>query len=821
MFNGSSNNSNGNGNSSSNININNPGNDAHGRNDGYNNANISAFQGRLSHNPAAHQSNANPALANSASNNPYYNNTRNTALFMRSSHAAQHQHQQLNQIQQQLQQQQHHHRQQQQQQLQQQLQRQQQHQQQHDPLPQTSQSRTLGQSLSEQQQRLMQMSEIEVQQIANNIKESLQIKQHLASIRTLRQQELEEATKVRIELQIKAAAQQQQEQATSAALGAKTIPSNSNSSVLPTIQREDEMTKPDLSTLAETAVAVATATASAAANVRRRSNNNNCGNNSNISMALRNMIKMDRANTNTNTTTSTIMDDNNRIAELLGRQASSSTSTKIGLIATGRQPSTRAASTGRITNTATMDALRRETTSTSQKLYLGNSFKQSSVERVKNNATAVNPPWLWNSSTVGTNIDNNANMLTEQLRTQDQHLHLLRRNSLPTIPSEYASTTSRKRQRLLEQKMKEVGGFGLSDAMEQIRRFDTSMKMTMNMKNESALHAQLAAKMAKAKNAIVSLSSSSLSQERRSSFASSVASAPPITPDLTKHNQFGSPATTRNSSISMDGAGSVEDRLIALEKLNKFGGGFPMPKSFMRHTLDSSAEEVNSAAADRNKSSNIPTEITSDCTKGVVDVAVIETYSASGKELDQQPQQIDHQLKYLEQIGGFPMPSLYRNSLGKSVGNNRNNETVAMDTKRNRCDDSITNIESHSHNRNLISNHIKSSVNRNGNDAKASRPLALDHYKRVWRDIRLARGDDPEVDERLRKEIFARKLQRGELFGNGRSNSITITNNNNIDGQEQQRRLSEISHNSNESDNNGNNSERTNSETGVDESLVI
>ena len=82
----------------------------------------------------------------------------------------------------------------------------------------------------------------------------------------------------------------------------------------------------------------------------------------------------------------------------------------------------------------------------------------------------------------------------------------------------------------------------------------------------------------------------------------------------------------------------------------------------------------------------------------------------------------------------------------------------------------------------------------NADNTQASRPPTLNSYKRLWRNIRVVAGDDPKVDERLRKEVFARKLQRGELF--------TRSSN------QQQRRLSGIHNNSSNNSNNSSGSEQ-------------
>eukprot|EP00537_Pseudo-nitzschia_pungens_P003433 CAMPEP_0172369276 /NCGR_PEP_ID=MMETSP1060-20121228/31908_1 /TAXON_ID=37318 /ORGANISM="Pseudo-nitzschia pungens, Strain cf. cingulata" /LENGTH=723 /DNA_ID=CAMNT_0013094149 /DNA_START=208 /DNA_END=2379 /DNA_ORIENTATION=- len=702
-----------------------------------NTINGSEFQLRVSHNPA----NTNPShslLGNSA-----YHGVANSNLLMRSSQAAQHQ-----------------------------LFR--------DSFPQPGQNQALAQTLSAQQQRLLAIRkrEIEAQQMANNIKESILINRRLESIKNLQQHE---ANKLRAELQLKAAVQQ----ATSPRIGGhssisnmiatKTLPSNSNSSVIPTKRREDEMTKPDLSTLAETAVAIASATAAANDRTRNRRNNNN-----GVILGVGNMIEIDRANTS----------DNNQIAGMLGRRASSSAPSTIGFRGAGSLSSRSMSHVGiakSISNNATMDALRRESNSTIQKLHQKHNLKRSIDDIVKGNTSS--PTWLLNSSSVGSSLDSSSKVSLGQLRNHHHNQQFSRRNSLPVTSSDLASATSLKRQRLLEQKVTKFGGQGLSDAMEQMRQLDNSMKMNLHRKNQSAQLAQLAAQMTNAKNTCTPSSSSS-----------SIASASVTGSSL---NSFHSPPT-RSNHIMMDSAGSMEDRISALNKLNKLGGGFPMPKFFKRKNVG--AGESVASAHDRQQNGNTPAEITPDCDKDVVNVMGSKILSVSRNERDQQPQEINHQLRYLEKIGGFPMPPLYRQNVGKQDGNDVVNEVPEME--RDRYDNATSHSQSHVHN-NAISNHIKNTVN--CTTTRAARPPALDRYKQLWREIRVVAGDDPQVDERLRKEVFARKLARGKIFVGRSSEGIALTRNANV--QIHQRRPSDISQSNNTSDIKNSNDDRTISET--------
>lgn len=627
----------------------------------------------------------------------------------------------------------------------------------HQQNPSSLAAQTQALAQQQQQQRLLQMTknELEVQQMASNIQESLLIKRRLESIKHLQQQE---ANKMRAELQMNVPGgigrRNSSGISTSAhrmlSGGTKPIPSTSNSSVVPTKQREDEMTKPDLSTLAETAVAVASA--NTATNAHSRGSSSILG--------MGGVMKMN-ANNNTGS---------NQIAALLGRQPSSVSSLK-GLTSMESSQSIPASITGSISNNAMTDALRRDINATRDKMHLENNYKRSLDEMTKSNTTTAPSPssWLLKSAALG----NSPPLSMEQLRAR--HEQLQRRNSLPapaSAISELASLRSLKRQRLIDQKASEIGRLELHEAMKQMRQLDA--KMNMRMTSNSSLLAEMASKIAH--------------QERRASIASSVASlgaasvgTTATAPNLTTGSALSSPVNRRSLVIPDN---NLDERSKVLNKLSKMGGGFPMPK-FKKELPN--APSLGFSTAPGSMNNNIPAEITPELGKDVVDITGRESSSLS---LQQQLKN-DQQSRYLERIGGFPMPPLYRHNDENQVSNNET--TVMMRGQAVRTN-------------NAISSHIRN--NKKCCSTNVSRPPSLESYKRVWRDIRVVAGDDPQVDERLRKEVFARKLQRGEIFVGKNSSSNVL-----------QRRLSELSHGSVMG--NSSNSGRAKGGTQAEESIVI
>jgi len=599
-----------------------------------------------------------------------------------------------------------------------------------------------SQALAQQQQRLLNMTrnEFEVQQMASNIKESLLIKRRLQSIQHLQQQEV---NKIRTGLHSNANGISMSSSSHGRVQSsAKPIPSTSNISVLPNTKREDEMTKPDLSTLAETAVAVASA--STVNNGTLRS-----------SMGIMGIGGLTKNNTGSN-----------RIAALLGRQFSSSLLekgtrvTSLSSLSSSQSMPTSIASS--MSNNAMTDALRRDINATRSKMHLDHTYKRSLEEMTKSNGAAASSSssWLWKSATLG----NSTQISMEQLRAQ--HEQLQRRNSLPArasaASSDFASVRSLKRQRLLDQKTNEIRGLEYHDAMNQMRQ------MKMPISNNSSLLALMASKVA--------------SQERRASMASSIGSVrtSATAPNLTSNSSLSSPFNGRDL-ISLDG--NYDERSKALNKLGKMGGGFPMPKfSRISPNIDTSGSIIN----------NIPAEITPKLGRDVVDIAGRESSSFSLKE----HLKYDQQSRFLERIGGFPIPPLYRRK-DDNYANNNNKNINDLGTGSNSA----------------VSSHIRNNLNRTG--TKASRPPSLESYKRVWRDIRVLEGDDPRVDERLRKEVFVRKLQRGEIFVGKTGNNF------NMNSYMHQQRLSKLYHGRISGDTSNNDGRSKCSGASPEESIVI
>ena len=216
---------------------------------------------------------------------------------------------------------------------------------------------------------------------------------------------------------------------------------------------------------------------------------------------------------------------------------------------------------------------------------------------------------------------------------------------------------------------------------------------------------------------------------------------------------------------------NLDESSNVLNKLSKMGGGFPMPKFAGKSS--NASDGINTALSAIK--SKIPAEITPELGKEVVDIVDRGTDSLSLKQLEK-----DQQSRYLERIGGFPMPPLYRHE-GDNHANNNNTRHY----------DGTVNIdEPCTHSNNAISSHIRKNAIRS--NAKASRPPTLESYKRVWRNIGAVVGEDPQVDEQLRREVFARKLHRGEILI-GKSRIVNNAKNRNVCSYVQQRRLSELS----------------------------
>ena len=596
-------------------------------------------------------------------------------------------------------------------------------------LQQQAQTQALAHHQQQQRQRFLQMTSndsMEVHKMASNLQETLMIKQRLGEIKTmesLQQMQQHATNKLRTELQMKAASQQATaggvgvRNRASISGGTKHIPSISNSSVVPTKQREDEMTRPDLSTLAETAVAVATAATAA------RSNTGMLGIGSITKPSISNSV------------------GDNRIAAFLGGRNSS-------LVTSKESSQSLPSSITRSFNSAAMtDILRRDLNATREKLHLEQSYKRSLDEMTKSNPTSAPSSWLWKSTALGKST---ASISMEELR--EQHEQLQRRNSLPalssSISSDFASLRSMKRQRLLDEKASEIERLEMQDAMKRVRQLDAGMNMRLPSSSSSFL-AEIASKIA--------------SQERRASIASSIASAgtSATAPKLTPSSALSSPVNRRSLTMLES---NLEEHSKALKKLSKLGGGFPMPKSsFAMESI------INASGVMKNK---IPAEVTPEAGKDIVDII--------GRRSMALKQQLNSKHSML---GGFPMPPLYKHS-DENQGSNSG-----------RFDVSVNNDDPGIRNNNAISSHIRNNVNCGG--TKVTRPPALESYKRAWREIRVVAGDDPVVDERLRREVFSRKLHRGEIFaGKMRNNNVTSNINNCFmtNSHPQQQQLSDLSH---------------------------
>ena len=192
-----------------------------------------------------------------------------------------------------------------------------------------------------------------------------------------------------------------------------------------------------------------------------------------------------------------------------------------------------------------------------------------------------------------------------------------------------------------------------------------------------------------------------------------------------------------------------------------------MPKFAKKEGINSSFNGIQS---------KVSAEITPELGKEAVNIMERQSSSLSLK----QQLEKDQQSRYLERIGGFPMPPLFRHD-DENHSNNIN--TREYDT-------APTIIESEARSNNVISSHIRNHVNRGR--TKIFRPPALESYKRFWHDIRGVVGDDPQNDDQLRREVFARKLYRGEILV-GKNSSMNNANDRNRKGSVQQRRLSELS----------------------------
>eukprot|EP00535_Pseudo-nitzschia_heimii_P007286 CAMPEP_0197177568 /NCGR_PEP_ID=MMETSP1423-20130617/3125_1 /TAXON_ID=476441 /ORGANISM="Pseudo-nitzschia heimii, Strain UNC1101" /LENGTH=450 /DNA_ID=CAMNT_0042627129 /DNA_START=56 /DNA_END=1406 /DNA_ORIENTATION=- len=408
--------------------------------------------------------------------------------------------------------------------------------------------------------------------------------------------------------------------------------------------------------------------------------------------------------------------------------------------------------------------LRRDLIPTCDKMNIESNYKRSLDEMIKNNPTAPSTSsWLWKSASVGINTS----LSMQQLRARHEHQH--RRNSLPAptsdATSEFASLRSLKRQRLLDQKTHDAGGLELGldlhDAINRAQQLNATLSMQRpshsSLTSNTSLLADMASKIA--------------SQKHRASIASKMASVGNSTTasNLTTNSALSSPVNGKGLIIPN---GNFDESSNVLSKLRKMGGGFPMPK-FAKKSSNSSGGINTALIGIKN---DTPAEITPELGKEVVDITGRGTPSLSLK----QQLENDKQSRYLERIGGFPMPPLYRQEDDNHSNNNKTRQ----------YDGTVLSNESGNRSNNAISSHIRNNVNRSS--AKISRPPTLESYKRVWRDIRAVVGNDPQIDEQLRREVFARKLHRGEILIRKNSNRKNAINSN-VNCYVKQRRLSELS----------------------------
>ena len=246
------------------------------------------------------------------------------------------------------------------------------------------QSRALA---AQQQQRLLQMTSANM--IANNAQESAQIKKRLAEIDAIQKLQRQQAMTGSLRNTLPGF------QGKASLL--KHIPSNTNSTIAPPKKREDEMTKPDLSTLADTAVALASA----------------------------------RNSTGMLGTTIKPSEGNSQIAALLERRNS---------LPVTKQPAVPSS----ILKGTMVDILRNDLTQNVKQNY-----KRTLEEMIKSKSAAPLP---------SDSLFQSAASLTalEQLRAQHEQLKQQRRNSLPARATASEFEPLLKRQRMIAQNVSQV-----------------------------------------------------------------------------------------------------------------------------------------------------------------------------------------------------------------------------------------------------------------------------------------------------------------------------------------------------------------------------
>jgi len=549
----------------------------------------------------------------------------------------------------------------------------------------------------------------------------------------------------------------------------------SQSVIVPVQQREDERTMPinmkihdALSTLSETAVALVNARSSSNKNTITPNNSkgssfiantNNIGNKMNVGdMIISNDIN--------NNSSNKIMNKNNDHNDKVG----------IGIGGThllgallGRTPSSKKRAASSTTTNATKDdALSREITTIQNKIHAcaENNHQRPLYDTTtgSNNGTTASTPslslpssapsWLRNtvadatagrvSGSGGTgNVANTAHStafehLYQQQQKLQQHFQLLRRkNLLPSLSStaitatNTASNTTGEFPSPRSQKRRR-----LEQKIQELQRrnsidsLERSREMNLNLNMNNKNTFLAAAATGNSFTSPVVVQP----QSHRPNINSSAASAGSIVASHSRATILSVNAVTSHA---------LQEKLLveSLDRLCK-NGGFPMPP-IVRNDGDFACNQASSI-------NDGPAKITLGANKGVVEVL-------DGGSSTRQRQRRHHGHQW--NIGGFPMPPF-------AVDPSTDTASAYSNTNR----------------------------KTNANNTQASRPPTLNLYKQLWRDIRVVAGDDPKIDERLRKEVFARKIQRGGFF--------IRSNNKNAHHQQQQqqqqrRRLGGIYNNSN------------------------
>ena len=813
---------------------------------GNNNNNNGDIHRRYSHNPSgnyhANNVNVNNNLSLNLNNTPNNNTTRNNvnngiisavrgsggsgsggqggrapnspttfthgaARLMASSQAQQQRHLQLQQQHQQMQQHQ-------------QLQQQQRQQQQRQGQGQKLQHQQQNQQQQNQQQQLQnagtRMNDVELLRMKNNIEETIRIQKRLESIQRLQQAEALKQSLLHSGLAANkggvvvsgsdsgsgSSRNNQQGQGnqgqgpnnTNVNVNANNfnnsnmnhagnprfvIPSGTNAStststnnnsipaaIVPIQRREDERTmplkRPDaLSTLSETAAALA--------NARNSSSSSNSNNNQNSSSSFvndANKIGTDRMGMNVG---NMINNNNNKMNISTGSnngQAHSFTSLLSSSNANNQKP---LGSHSNSNNKRFLDEITAATAGDNSGNGNGNIGSSTSV-----------PSWLWNAANAagaggaagagagGTsnNAAGNYNATLYHKQQLQQQLELLkRRNSMPATSSsndtnamisgvaggaELSSPRLQKRQRL-EQQLKELQQRNFIDSLERLKNMN-------DKKNAFLAQAAAVAQAAAATNNNNPKFSNASSQHRHVGVGVGV--GVPSQPQTLRRPSLTSSVASASSTIASNTSQEQQKLAQTLERISK-NGGFPMPKYDNNNNMnmkknvagvttvgnDEYAYSGTSEAA-RNIN-NGSAKITPELNKDVIQVV------NGGTSIGRQQRHNIHDQNKGRNIGGFPMPP-FADVIETTTSNNRRI---------------------------------------NADNTQASRPPTLNSYKRIWRNIRVVAGDDPKVDERLRKEVFARKLQRGDIF---------TRSNNQHQHQQQQRRLSGIHNNNNNSNNDSN-----------------